>query len=122
MQSMVAASKTVLVVDDFQPAVESTCRLLAILGFKPVPCNDPTRCLDIAGEVHPDAVLLDIAMPQKSGLELIGPLRVNVGAQCKIVAVTGHADHEMQERCTAAGFDAFVVKPAIIGDLEAVLR
>jgi CheY-like chemotaxis protein len=114
-------AKSVLVVDDFEPAADAACRLLKILGFKAVPCTDPTKSLEVADHTHPDAVLLDIAMPVITGLELVGPLREHVGPACKIVAVTGQADREMQQRCLSSGFDDFVVKPAIIGDLEAVL-
>jgi two-component system cell cycle response regulator DivK len=118
---MKGTPKTVLVVDDYEPAAESTCRLLGILGYTTVACTDATKCVGVADQTHPDAVLLDITMPVISGLELVKPIREHVGPACKIVAVTGHADKEMQERCLSSGFDAFVVKPAIIGDLEAVL-
>jgi CheY-like chemotaxis protein len=114
-------AKSVLVVDDFEPAVDAACRLLKILGFNAVPCTDPTKSLEVADQTHPDAVLLDIAMPVITGLELVGPMREHVGPACIIVAVTAHVDREMQQRCLSSGFDNFVVKPAIIGDLEAVL-
>jgi len=114
-------SKSVLVVDDFEPAVDAACRLLKILGFNAIPCTDPTKSLEVADQSHPDVVLLDIAMPVISGLELVGPMREHVGPACKIVAVTAHADREMQQRCRSSGFDDFVVKPAIIRDLDAVL-
>jgi two-component system, cell cycle response regulator DivK len=114
-------ARSVLVVDDFEPAADAECRLLKILGFNAVLCTDPTKSVDIADQTHPDVVLLDISMPVIGGLELVGPMREHVGTACKIVAVTGHADYEMQQRCRTSGFDAFVVKPAIIGDLEAVM-
>ena len=114
-------SGPVLVVDDYEPAAESTCRLLAIIGHKAVPCTDPTKCVEIAKQIQPRAVLLDIQMPIVSGLELVGPLRAVIGPDCKIVAVTGHADKEMEQRCLSAGFNAFIVKPTILCDLEAVI-
>ena len=89
-------AKSVLVVDDFQPAADAACRLLEILGFTAVACTDPAKSVEVADQTHPDAVLLDIAMPVITGLELVGPMREHVGPACKIVAVTGHADREMQ--------------------------
>jgi CheY-like chemotaxis protein len=114
-------AKSILVVDDFQPAAEATCRLLGILGYQAVPCTDPAKSLELTEQMVPEAILLDIAMPGISGLELVGQIRQRLERACKIVAVTGLADREMKTRCLSAGFDDFVIKPATIGELEAVL-
>lgn len=114
-------AKFVVVVDDFQPAADAMCRLLALLGHKTEFCTNPDKCLELIERTKPDAVLLDIAMPGISGLELVGLIRMCLEKPCKIVAVTGHAGREMKARCLSAGFDDFMVKPATIGDLEAVL-
>jgi len=111
----------VLVVDDYEPAVESTCRLLKIIRHDAVACTDATKCVEIAKQIQPGAVLLDIQMPVISGLELVGLLREVIGPDCKIIAVTGHVNREMERRCLSAGFDAFIVKPTMLRDLEAVI-
>jgi CheY-like chemotaxis protein len=112
---------SVVVVDDYQPAAEAMCRLLKLLGHEARSCADPDKCLELIEQAKPDAILLDIVMPGISGLELVGLIRQRLEKSCKIIAVTGHVDREMKTRCLAAGFDDFMVKPATIGELEAVL-
>ena len=113
---------SVLIVDDYQPTVEAIARLLTLLGHKVVACTDPTKCLRMAETDKPDAILLDLTMPDVSGFELIGPLRLQVGNQCRILALSGHADEHMRKRCAAAGFDGFLAKPASAEELETALQ
>jgi two-component system, chemotaxis family, CheB/CheR fusion protein len=63
-------------------------------------------------EFRPDAVLLDIAMPDRSGLELALELTRDYGAQCPVlIAVTAHSS-EVARRLTAkSGFRHHVAKP-----------
>jgi DNA-binding response OmpR family regulator len=54
-------------------------------------------------------VLLDLTLPDGSGLDLVAPLKA---AGCKtIVALTGHDDPETREKCLAAGCADVLVKP-----------
>jgi CheY-like chemotaxis protein len=64
----------------------------------------------------------DIAMPDSDEFELIAQNRSSLGNQLRIVALTGHADDPTKHRCTRAGFDGFLAKPASVSDLEAALK
>ena len=63
-------------------------------------------------EFRPDAVLLDIAMPDRSGLEVALELTRDYGTQCPVlIAVTAHSS-EVARRLTAkSGFQHHVAKP-----------
>jgi DNA-binding response OmpR family regulator len=64
-----------------------------------------------------DLVLLDLTLPDGSGLDLVQPL---LAAGCKtIVALTGHDDPETRARCLAAGCADVFVKPVPARELVA---
>jgi CheY-like chemotaxis protein len=61
-----------------------------------------------------DAILMDVEMPEMSGLEATAAIRrleVERGGHIPIVAVTAHAIIGYRERCLEAGMDDYVSKP-----------
>jgi CheY-like chemotaxis protein len=77
------------------------------------------RLLDTA---PPDVVLLDMNLPDASGIELAERLRAHPPtARVPVVAVTAHAMTGDRERFLAAGCDAYVAKPIDARALFAVL-
>ena len=72
------------------------------------------------GEFRPDAVLLDIAMPDRSGLQVALELTRDYGANCPIlIAVTAHSDETARRLTAKSGFRHHVGKPY---DPDALLR
>jgi signal transduction histidine kinase/CheY-like chemotaxis protein len=73
-----------------------------------------------------DLVLMDIQMPEMDGFEATAAIRDSErssGKHIPIVALTAHAMKGDQERCLAAGMDAYVSKPLRVTDLfEAIHR
>jgi CheY-like chemotaxis protein len=64
------------------------------------------------GATKPNVVLLDMNLPDASGLDLIADLRSRPTlASVPVIAVTAHAMRGDRERCLAAGCDAYVSKP-----------
>jgi len=68
-----------------------------------------------------DLILLDIQLPQKSGLEVCRSLRAR-GVRIPIVALSASVLPEEVARTTAAGFDVFLSKPISPRDLRAAVR
>jgi CheY-like chemotaxis protein len=60
-----------------------------------------------------DAILMDCQMPELDGYEATAAIRTNEGPlrHTPIVAMTAGARQEDQDRCSAAGMDAYVSKP-----------
>jgi DNA-binding response OmpR family regulator len=59
-----------------------------------------------------DAFLVDISLPDISGIEVARAIRSRYGQRPKILAITGWGNREMRIRCLGAGFDYHVTKPA----------
>jgi two-component system LytT family response regulator len=83
----------VLVVDDEAPARRRLCRLLAELGDVEV-VGEAADGLEARAKIdalHPDAVLLDVQMPEQDGLAL-----ARGGAMPKVIFTTAHAHHAIE--------------------------
>jgi len=105
---------TILVVDD----VADTCRMYAgyfrFVGANVVIATDGVEALDAIRRHHPDAVLLDLAMPRMTGLELLTRLRRDPQhRELPIVALTGQVGEGQQELALAAGADLYLTKPCL---------
>ena len=103
----------VLVVDDNRDAAILMGRLLTTLGNNVQVVHDGFAALEAAQEFSPEAVLLDIGLPEMDGYEVARALRELPGCeQITIIAVTGWGQESDRERGRIAGFDHHVVKPA----------
>lgn len=88
-------------------------RLLKTLGNNVHVVHDGFAALEAAEEFSPEAVLLDIGLPEMDGYETARMLREL--PKCRnvtIIAVTGWGQEEDREKGRLAGFDYHVVKPA----------
>jgi CheY-like chemotaxis protein len=106
------ASLQVLVVED-TPANQLVAReMLLGLGHEPVIVSDGAAALRVAAQHAFDAILLDLELPDMSGLQLASRLRTLPGLQqTPLVALTAHALAEQRAQCAAAGFAGFLTKP-----------
>ena len=74
-----------------------------------------------ATELQPDVILVDLAMPDIAGLQLIPMLRESI-PDIGIVALTVHDNPQYQEAALNAGADAFITKSAILKLLEPTIK
>jgi DNA-binding NarL/FixJ family response regulator len=77
--------------------------------------------LEIASQVEPDVVLLDVGMPGMDGIECLGELRGRFPA-VKVVMLSGSDDNEVVDRCLEAGALCFVGKSVEPADIAHALR
>ena len=100
----------IIVVDDNVDARVLLCALLSKLGNVVAEAKDGQSAILLAKQMQPDAVILDITMPDMSGYDLAAALRRECGLQsARLIALSGRAAEE--DRCQAAGIDHYVLKP-----------
>jgi signal transduction histidine kinase/FixJ family two-component response regulator len=116
----------VLVVDDHPVNREVLVRQLGLLGLPADTAQDGSEALAAWAPGRYAAVLADLHMPGMDGYELTRGLRsaeAEAGnARAPIVAVTANAMRGEEERCLAAGMDAYLAKPVAIDRLRTTLE
>jgi DNA-binding response OmpR family regulator len=101
--------KTILICDD-EPALRELIRASMDDGFEFAEASDGIVAMELAKELSPDMVILDLMLPRLSGLEVLA--RLNADQQLKDVPVLViTAWNETREDVLAAGADDFVSKP-----------
>jgi DNA-binding response OmpR family regulator len=64
-----------------------------------------------------DVMLLDLSLPDGDGLEVLESLRANGRLPRATLAMTGHDDEKIRQRCLDAGCDEVLLKPLPIGEI-----
>lgn len=102
----------VLVVDDYPDVAEIACSLLEKLGQESRMANTGRGALEEASRFNPNIVILELTLPDISGLEVARALRARILEHpVHIAALTGWAGAQERDDAFAAGFDQYVVKP-----------
>lgn len=103
----------VLVVDDHPDSAEATAQLLALHGHDARAvhsCAETLAAVGGADPFAPDVVVVDVRLPDGDGFMLAAELCRVLAARPGLIAHTGLPG--LEERCRAAGFDHYVLKPA----------
>ena len=117
-----ARPKRVLIVDDHDEITVSVTRLAKAWGHVVASAKDGASALKLAKNFQPEYAILDIGLPGMSGKELARRLREQFPPErLRLIALTGYGDAAMSDACRAAGFDACMVKPGDIAQLETIL-
>ena len=113
-----AASVRVLLADDdaaylesLRPLIERQ-RELTIVGTAP----NGLDAIELADELEPDAVVIDLHMPLVDGVTAVARLRRDHPNLC-LIALTGDPDRELHEAVTEAGADAVLLKGDLVDAL-----
>jgi DNA-binding response OmpR family regulator len=120
----VDAPARVLVADD-----EEDIRLLVTLAVRRAGCSvvaavaDGAQALAAARAELPDLVVLDVSMPEATGLEVCAALRAEPAtAGCRVLLLSAGASPDDVARGLAAGADAYLPKPFTVAGLVAQVR
>ena len=104
--------KTVLIVEDNELNMKLFHDLLEAHGYQTVGTRNGIEALDLARKHHPDLILMDIQLPEVSGLEVTKWLKEDDQLrQIPVIAVTAFAMKGDEERIRAAGCDGYIAKP-----------
>jgi CheY-like chemotaxis protein len=114
-------TRTILVVDDFEE-LRSTMRLwLEQRGYRVLEARDGEEAIEVAHREHPALILMDIGMPERSGLSATYQIRKNPDLiDIPIVAVTAFAT-ELRADALKAGCVECLAKPLDTNELHRLL-
>jgi two-component system, sensor histidine kinase len=113
-----------LVAEDNPVNQQVIVRLLARLGHHVALAGNGREALEAMARERFDAVLMDVQMPEITGLEAAEAIRrseAGSGRRVPIVALTAHAMKGDRERCIASGMDGYLAKPIRASELAGVL-
>ena len=118
-----AGGLRVLLVDDNVDAMEMMGFLLAEMGHETWTTSDAGTIEEMALRHQPQVIVLDIGLPGADGYQLARMLKRHPQLKhIRLVAHTGYGSPEDRRKAQEAGFDAHLVKPAELEDLEKALR
>lgn len=114
----------VLVVEDDQATRVLYCEYLNTEGFRTAEAHNGFQALDKARQLHPDAIVTDLAVPGMDGFELCRALQRSVDTRdLPILAVTGHPEYlDDPDRFRQAGIARVLVKPCDPGTIARALQ
>jgi two-component system KDP operon response regulator KdpE len=110
----------VLVVDDEPQIVRALKVVLREAGFEAVPAESVEEALDRAAVRPPDAAILDLVLPDGTGIDLCRRLRE--WSDMPILVLSAIGDEDEKVRALEAGADDYVVKPFAPRELVARLQ
>jgi two-component system cell cycle response regulator DivK len=118
------ATQSVLIVEDNELNMKLFNDLLSAHGYRTIQTRSGFEALDLARKHRPDLILMDIQLPEVSGLEVTRWLKDDdTLCQIPVIAVTAFAMKGDEERIRSGGCEAYVSKPiSVMAFLETVRK
>jgi len=111
-----------LVVDDYDDAREMYAEFLAYKGFEVLQAENGLQAMALAESLHPDLIVLDLALPDIDGIEVTRRLKGSQAtSSIPIVMITANAQPAMLDAARKAGCAAVLVKPCTPEELLEVV-
>jgi len=107
---MMAASRTVAIVDDDLSVRRAVSRLLKAAGMTPICYPSGLIFLNRFKHDVPDCILLDLQMPEVSGMDVLQYLE-STNISVPVIIISAHGWHESPQACMAAGALTYLRKP-----------
>ena len=116
-------TKTVLIVEDNELNMKLFHDLLEAQGYETLQTREGLSALTLARQHMPDLILMDIQLPEISGLEVTKWLKDDEAlAHIPVIAVTAFAMKGDEERIRAGGCAAYIAKPISVGHFLEVVK
>jgi two-component system, chemotaxis family, CheB/CheR fusion protein len=117
------APSRILLVDDNVDFADSLKLLLTYEGHVVEVCNDGRSAVEVAKQMLPDVVLLDLGLPGMNGFDTAREMRALPGLRdALLIAVSGYAQEEDRRRSAREGFAAHLKKPVDLQEIFAIMQ
>lgn len=109
-------SKTVMIVEDNELNMKLFHDLLTAHGYETLQTNNGLNAMELAREHMPDLILMDIQLPEVSGIDVIKWIKEDdILRKIPVIAVTAFAMKGDEERIRDAGCEGYISKPISVG-------
>jgi two-component system cell cycle response regulator DivK len=120
---MIHYEKRILIVEDYRVDARLLKDILEKHGHETVQTGDGSEAINLAFACRPDLILMDLQLPEISGLEVARRLKGDERSrQIPIVAVTAFATQWYKREALDSGCDAYVSKPISIAGLLSTIE
>lgn len=104
--------KKILIVEDNELNMKLFHDLLEVHGYETLQTKDGREALQLAREHRPDLILMDIQLPEVSGLEVTKWIKADDELKAiPVIAVTAFAMKGDEEKIRSGGCEAYIAKP-----------
>ena len=115
--------KRVLIVEDNELNMKLFSDLLGAHGYETAQTREGLKAIGLAKEFKPDLILMDIQLPEVSGLEVTKWIKDDAELRdIPIVAVTAFAMKGDEKRIRDGGCEAYISKPITVSSFLATIR
>jgi DNA-binding response OmpR family regulator len=117
---------TILICDDEAPMRQLIAASLDGTGHTVLQAKDGATAVELALSHVPDALVLDVMLPDRSGLDVLNEIRAeSTLANVKVIILTARAQRSDHDAALAAGADLFMAKPfrpvQLVDELERLI-
>ena len=115
-------SKTILIVEDNELNMKLFNDLLEAHGYRTLQARNGVEAVDLARKHHPNLILMDIQLPEVSGLQVTQWIKDDESLRAiPVVAITAFAMKGDEEKIRQGGCEAYLSKPiSVVKFLETV--
>jgi two-component system, cell cycle response regulator DivK len=122
-QEKIGMAKTVLIVEDNELNMKLFHDLLEAHGYNTIQTRNGIEALDLARANRPDLILMDIQLPEVSGLEVTKWIKEDDDLKAiPVIAVTAFAMKGDEERIRQGGCEAYISKPISVAKFIETVR
>ena len=116
-------ARKVLVVEDNELNMRLFCDLLEAYGYQTYQCRDGAKAVEIARRELPDLIIMDIQLPEVSGLEVTKWLKDDEELHAiPVIAVTAFAMKGDEDRIRQGGCEGYISKPISVPDFIQTIK
>lgn len=116
-------AKKVLIVEDNELNMKLFHDLLQTQGYETIETNNGMMACDLAREHMPDLILMDIQLPEVSGLDVTKWIKEDPQIrQIPVIAITAFAMKGDEERIRQGGCEAYISKPISVSKFLETMR
>ena len=111
----------ILVIDDEMDVTLIVGEALRNRGYIVAVAASGHQALEVASAFQPEAVLIDVGLPDIDGVTLAELVRGSVNHRVRVVAFSGHAESRLRPAVRRDVFDDYLLKPASLDEIERAL-